>query len=91
MDRKEVFEELKVWIYSETEDFVKLVGSILASLPGGERLKGIFEPLAIGWKEVELLGKLLTVLDSTSDVSEAVETIFDLEEGEEESDWTDLS
>jgi hypothetical protein len=76
MDRKEVFEELKVWISSETEDFVRLVGSILVSLPGGEGLEGIFEPLAIGWKEIELIGKLLTVLDNTSDVAEAVETIF---------------
>jgi hypothetical protein len=32
MDRKGVFEELKVWLSSETEDFVNLVGSILASL-----------------------------------------------------------
>ena len=76
MDRKKVFEELKIWLDSETEDFVKLVGSILASLPGGEELEEIFPPLAIGWKEVELLGKLLTVLDSASDVAEAVETIF---------------
>jgi hypothetical protein len=82
MGRREVFEELKVWVSSETEDFIKLVGSILVSLPGGEELEGIFEPLAIGWKEVELLGKLLTALDSASDVAEAVETIFG--EGEEE-------
>jgi len=76
MNRKEVFEELKVWIDSETEDFINLVGRIIVSLPGGEKLNGLFEPLAIGWKEVELLGKLLAVLDNASDVAEAVETIF---------------
>jgi hypothetical protein len=36
MDRKGVFEELKVWLSSETEDFVNLVGSTLVSLPGRE-------------------------------------------------------
>ena len=76
MNRKEVLEELRVWLSSETEDFVRLVGSILVSLPGGEELEGIFEPLAIGWKEAELIRKLLTVLDSPSDVAEAVEVIF---------------
>jgi hypothetical protein len=76
MDRKKIFEEVQVWISSETEDFINLVGRVLASLPGGEVLGGIFEPLAIGWKEVELLGKLLTALDNASDVAEAVETIF---------------
>jgi hypothetical protein len=82
MDRKKVFEEVQVWISSETEDFINLVGRILVSLPGGERLDGLFEPLAIGWKEVELLGKLLTVLNSAPDVAEAVETIFaDEQEG----------
>jgi hypothetical protein len=80
--KKKVFEELKAWIDSETEDFVKLVGSILASLPGGEELEGIFEPLLIGWKEVELLGKLLTVLEDASDVAEATEVIFGWEGGE---------
>jgi hypothetical protein len=76
MGRKKIFEEVQVWISSETEDFINLVGRILASLPGGEGLEEIFEPLAIGWKEVELLGKLLTALDNASDVAEAVETIF---------------
>ena len=76
MNRKEGFEELKVWIDSETEDFINLVGRILVSLPGGEKLNGLFEPLAIGWKEVELLGKLLAVLYSASDVAEAVDIIF---------------
>jgi hypothetical protein len=76
MDRKKIFEEVQVWISGETEDFINLVGRILVSLPGGEGLEGIFEPLAIGWKEVELLGKLLAVLDNASDVAEAVETIF---------------
>jgi len=82
---KEVLEELEAWLPSETAEFVEIVGRVLVSLPGGDALDGLFEPLALGWKETELLGKLLLSLRDSSDVEEAVRRLFGCcEECEEE-------
>jgi hypothetical protein len=83
--RDDVLEEVAAWMDSETPGFVEIIGRILASLPGGDALDGIFEPLAVGWKEVELLAKLLSVLNDSGDVAEAVRVLFfGSGEGEEE-------
>jgi hypothetical protein len=75
----EVLEELEVWLPSETEGFVELVARALASLPGGEALEDIgYKPLPIGWKEADLLGRLLVVLQDSGDVARAVATLFPL-------------
>jgi len=83
---QEVLEELEAWLPSESAGFVELVGRLLASLPGGEELEGVFEPLPLGWKEADLLGKLLLSLQDSSDVAEAVRVLFgeDCGDGEEE-------
>jgi hypothetical protein len=72
----DVLDELEVWLPSEPEGFAELVGRVLASLPGGDDLDGIFEPLPIGWNEANLLGKLLLALESPRDVRTAVERLF---------------
>lgn len=81
-DFQEVLEELKTWWVSETDDFRQLVIDILASLPGGEDLDLISssdEPLMIGWKEAELLGKTLLAIQEASDVKAIADAIFALE------------
>jgi hypothetical protein len=73
----EVLEELEVWLPSESEEFVELVARVLASLPGGEALEDMgYEPLLLGWKEADLLGRLLVALQDSSDVERAVATLF---------------
>jgi hypothetical protein len=71
-----VLDRLEVWLPSEPEGFVELVGRVLASLPGGDRLDGLFESLPIGWNEANLLGQLLLALESERDVRTAVERLF---------------
>lgn len=64
-----IIEELETWLPSETEEFVELVMRILASLPGGEEVEDLgYRPLCMGWKEVELLRGLLSVLNGPEDV-----------------------
>jgi hypothetical protein len=72
----QVAEEIAVWMPSETDDFRELVLRVLASLPGGERLQEFVEPLLIGWKEVELLGRLLVSLQNRWDVELVVEKVL---------------
>lgn len=67
-------EDLQVWswLVPGTQDFVYLVGSILASLSGGADLDGPFRRLAIGWQEVKMLAELLDAIKCTADVRDAV-------------------
>jgi hypothetical protein len=82
---QEVLEELEAWLPSEPAEFVELVARLLASLPGGEELEDMgYEPFLVGWKEAELLGRLLLALRDSSDVAEAVRVLFGSGEGEEE-------
>jgi len=81
--------QLWSWIDSETEDFVRLVGSILAALPGGDLLGEYFDPAPVGWKEIEILQELLEALEDASDVAEAATTFATIMglplDGEEEN------
>jgi hypothetical protein len=79
---KAVVEELQAWLPSETEDFQRLVMKILVSLPGGERLDDRVAPLSVGWKEVELIGKLCNVLQDAQDVRDVVDALYPEEEEE---------
>lgn len=74
---RKIIEDLQVWLPSETEEFQLLVAGALAALPGGERLEeaGV-EPLPIGWKEAELLGRLLVAVKSADDVRQVVESLY---------------
>jgi hypothetical protein len=76
-DFKDVLEELEAWLPSESEEFVELVARILASLPGGEVMKDMgYKPFLLGWKEADLLGRLLVSLEDSSNVARAVATLF---------------
>lgn len=84
MPRKELtemVEELKTWLASETPEFRELVLRALAALPGGEDLQDMgYEPLPMGWKEAELLGKLLVTVQDASDVDYVVSSLLEEEE-----------
>jgi hypothetical protein len=67
---REIAEDLGAWFPSETPEFRELVLRILAGMPGGDlAYEAGFEPLPIGWKEAELLGKLLLALQDPRDVA----------------------
>lgn len=85
MDLDKVIEELRTWWPSETDDFRGLILGILAGLPGGEWLieRGIVPdevPLfgwpLLGWKEVELLGKLCMVLVDGASVEKVADALL---------------
>lgn len=72
---QEAVEALAAWLPSETDDFKRLVASLLAALPGGEELEGV-EAAPVGWKEVELLGDLLSTIQDAGDVRFAVRRLY---------------
>lgn len=74
---EKVLRELEAWWPSWTEGMRALVLAILAALPGGEELLDLgVEPENVGWKEVEILGRLLSSLREASDVKRVVEAIL---------------
>lgn len=89
--RKELFEvaeELKNWMeqWAEAPDwsFPHFVYRILAALPGSDRLEGLVDdPAPIGWKEADLIGRLLVEIQDADDVRDVVEFLLGSEEGSE--------
>ena len=83
MNLEEVLKELESWWFSETDRFRALVASLVASLPGGEELADFLgmEEGWIGWKEAELLGKLLLAMKDASDVERVAKAILSDFEG----------
>lgn len=88
MERKsleEFLDELEPVWSKKSPDFCTLVLRILASLPGGEWAeKQGYEPLLIGWKEVELLRQLLERLRTPNDVEYVVMRLLPIEVEDEE-------
>jgi len=75
---KQILVDLGTWWDSETDTFQDLVSRLVASLPGGEELAdaiGLEAPL-IGWKEAELLGRLLVAVQEASDVKAVANVIL---------------
>ena len=71
---REVLEELGYWWDSFAEDTRKVFITILASLPGGDDLYSAFGPAvsinlpALGWKETDILARLLSSIEDANDV-----------------------
>ena len=71
---REVLEELGAWWESFSEGTRRLYIAIVASLPGADDLYSAFGPNitvnipAVGWKETEILTKLLTTIQDAQDV-----------------------
>lgn len=77
---RQAVEAMAAWLPSETEEFQRLVASLLAALPGGEALEEAgTEPAPVGWTEAELLGDLLHAIQDAGDVRFAVRRLYEEE------------
>ena len=86
---RDAVSELNNWLPNETREYGEFLFRVLASLPGGERLEDLgYEPYAfLGWKEADMLGKLLEAIEEKSDVEQAVDVFLvevDLESEEQD-------
>ncbi len=85
-DLRAAVDELRNWLpeyQSRTlRGYIDLIGSLLASVPGGDEAEGMgFEPLPfISWKEFDMLGNLLHAIQDSGDVVYAVQQLFGDEE-----------
>jgi len=80
--------ELMSWWQSETQEFRDLVVSLLCELPGADdeyRLSELFvtTDYHCGWKEIDMLGRLLMAINNKEDVEKVSERILEIEEGNE--------
>lgn len=77
--------ELECWLPCETEEFVTLLFRLLAGLPGGELAEEAgYEPLCLGWKEADLLGRTLVALRDAGDVAWLTSRLLRLDAGDME-------
>ena len=76
MDEK-VIGELSAWWLSETQEFRELVLKLLGSLPGGEDLEQEgYSFDFIGWKEIDLIGKVLNAVNDSEDVRDFIAKVI---------------
>ena len=65
--------ELMSWWTSETQEFRDLVIDLLSGLPGSDDLAGALgideTKHNCGWKEIDLIGNLLTAVNNSDDVT----------------------
>ena len=65
--------ELMSWWTSETQEFRDLVIDLLSGLPGSDDLADAFgndrTKNNCGWKEIDLVGNLLTAVNNSDDVA----------------------
>lgn len=83
----DIAEELEGWFSSMCDGARELVLRLLASLPGGEALEDMgIEPFPIGWKEANLIGRMLCLIEGAWDVDYLVRLLVPQEEDEEENE-----
>ena len=78
-------QEVLSWWADEDQDFHQMILDILASLPGGdlaEELGG--KQLNLGWKEVDMIGELISAIQAKDDVEEMCEALMGPPDEEEE-------
>ena len=73
--------ELMSWWMSETQEFRDLVIDLLSGLPGSEQLVDALDldgstKNNCGWKEIDLIGNLLTAVDNSDDVASVCRAII---------------
>jgi len=78
-------DEILSWLADESPEYVKFVLDIIASLPGGDSLAdaGYGGMDFLGWKEMDLLSKLLEAIQGTADVEEFAEAVMGAPEDDE--------
>ncbi len=85
-DLRAAVDELRNWLPEyqsrDLRGYIDLIGSLLASVPGGDEAEGMgFEPLPfISWKEFDMLGNLINAIQDSGDVVYAVQQLFGDEE-----------
>ena len=61
------------WWTSETQEFRDLIIDLLSGLPGSDELADAFAidetKNNCGWKEIDIIGNLLTAVNNSSDVA----------------------
>ncbi len=68
---------LELYNWNGLPEWMELFLRVLASLPGGERAEELgFAPLTIGWREVALLGRWLSAVESAEDVQYIIAELF---------------
>jgi hypothetical protein len=69
------------------EEFPTLVWRILASLPGGDQAEDMgYKTFNIGWKEADLIGKMLEAIQDKQDVEDLIDGLMNDGEEEDEED-----
>jgi hypothetical protein len=72
--------ELLSWWTSETKEFRYLVADLLSGLPGSDDLAEYFmvdeSKYNCGWKEIDLLAKLFSAINTKDDVKKASKAIL---------------
>lgn len=80
-------DELLGWLPSETREYQEFVCNIVGSIPGGELLADLgynkFDNF-LGWKEFDMVGKLMEAIDDKQDAEDAAEALYGPPEEEEE-------
>lgn len=74
LDNLEIFS----WWDSETREFGELVFRLLASMPGGDEAADVgYEPFPhLGWKEWDMIAKMMEAVDSDRDVAYVVQKLM---------------
>ena len=69
--------EILSWLESEQREYVDFILNIVASLPGGDLLAdaGYGGMDFLGWKEMDLLSKMLEAIQDTRDTEEMAEAL----------------
>ena len=85
----DLIEELRSWLPNYDHgpnDFPTVFYRILANAPGAEELEDIgYEPIGnMGWRELDLLGRVLGAIQDKRDVEDLVQGLIRDEEGEVE-------
>jgi hypothetical protein len=75
--------ELMSWYISETREFRLLVADLLSGLPGSDELAEYFmieeSKHNCGWKEIDLLAKLFSAVNTKDDVEKVCKRILEEE------------
>jgi 3-methyladenine DNA glycosylase AlkD len=77
----EAIREMVNWWTSETKEFRYLVVDLLSGLPGSEKIAEFFmvqeSKHNCGWKEIDLVAKLFSAINTKDDVEKASEAILE--------------
>lgn len=87
MDKRTLYEigiENDIW--REVAPNIKVLMSLICALPGGDELEDLgIEPVNVGWREFDQLGRWIMAIDSADDVKATIKAILHGVDGENDS------